>query len=102
MLLELKKRQDFLSALYSILICRSLFRSPISQDALWLEIPLEDIKSNNFVAEVLIVQKEGFYFEEIKRNMAHIEKLLRVRYPNSPLQTIMKSRKYPLLFLSDN
>ena len=35
---------------------------------MWVEIPLEDIKQNNFVAEVLIVQKDGFYFEEIKHN----------------------------------
>jgi hypothetical protein len=56
MILELKKRQDFFSLVKSILFCRSLWKSPIAEDALWVEIPLSDTKNpNKIVGEVLIV-----------------------------------------------
>lgn len=40
MILELKKRQHFVSILLNLLMCRSIFKSPIKTDNLWLEIPI--------------------------------------------------------------
>ena len=39
--LELKKRQDFISMLFSFIMCRGLYNSPIAKDSVWLEIPLD-------------------------------------------------------------
>lgn len=70
---------------------------------MWLEFPLEKLdQDNNFMAEILIVQKDGYFLEEIKENMPHIEKLLSVRYPNKPCQSVMKQKGYPIQILADN
>jgi hypothetical protein len=78
MKLELKKRQDFVTMLLNIFTCRKIFKSPIPRDSLWLELPLDRASkkkgdksrgnpdSNNsqdLVTEILIVPKEGYYFE---------------------------------------
>ena len=70
---------------------------------MWVEIPLSDTKNpNKTFGEVIIVQKSGYYLEQIQRNMPHLEKLLKVRYPQLPCQMTMKQSSYPLQFLSDN
>ena len=116
MKLELKKRQDFIMMLVSIFTCRKIFKSPIPRDSLWLELPLDrsnkkqttasrgNPDSNNsvdLVSEILIVPKNGYYLEKIKSNMIHIDKLLKPRYPNLACNQILKSKNYPLLFLSE-
>lgn len=58
--LELKNRQNFLSMVMSFFTCRSIFKSPISTDNLWLEIPIdrkevEGHASEKLVSEVLII-----------------------------------------------
>lgn len=47
--------------------------------------------------------KNGYYLEEIKNNMRHIEKMLKPRLPTQAncLPT-MKQKKFPLLILADN
>lgn len=67
--------------LFSFFTCKGLFRSPISKDSIWLEIPLER-KDDGLAGELLIVPKKGYYYEQIKENMPHIEKLLQIRVPN--------------------
>ena len=58
--LELKNRQNFYSMLISFFTCRSIFKSPISTDNLWVEIPIdrkevESHASEKLISEVLIV-----------------------------------------------
>lgn len=58
--LELKNRQNFFSMVVSFFTCRSIFRSPISTDNLWLEIPIdrkevESHASEKLISEVLII-----------------------------------------------
>jgi hypothetical protein len=66
--LELKNRQDFVTMFVSLIMCRSLFRSPISKDSLWIELPIDRGLSStggesDLVSEILIVQKKGYYLE---------------------------------------
>ena len=103
--LELKKRQDFLTMLLSFIACRGLFRSPIAKDSVWLEIPLDrkaDAGYDDLVGELLIVPKKGYYYEQIKGNMPHIGKLLSIKVPNHTCQAILKTKSYPLYFLSES
>jgi hypothetical protein len=69
--LELKNRQNFFSMILSFLTCRSIFKTPIATDSLWIEIPIdrkeiEGHDSEKLVSEVLIIQKRGYYLEFIK------------------------------------
>jgi len=91
----------------SFFTCRSIFKSPISTDNLWLEIPVDRTEveghaSEKLVSEVLIVQKRGYYLEWIKENMPHIEHLLKPKIPNLPCADALKQRTYPLLFLAES
>ena len=89
-------------------MCRNLFSSPIPRDSLWLEIPIDRCKFKNtlefeLAAEVLIVPKKGYYINEICKNMPHIPKSLKARIPqNTRCQQILKKKRYPLMFMSDN
>ena len=91
--------------LLSFITCRGLFRSPIAKDSIWLEIPL-DRKENpghdDLAGEILIVPKKGYYYEQIKDNMPHIDKLLSIKVPNHTCQQTLKTKSYPLYFLSDS
>ena len=42
------------------------------------------------VSEILIVPKNGYHLEEIKRNMPHIEHLLKPRIPQHVCSEIIK------------
>ena len=95
-ILELKKRQDFISMFTNIFRCRNFFQSPIRTDSMWLEIPIErKVQSNkldsaDLVAEILIIQKKGYYLEDMKAQMPHIDYFLKVKYPQHPCAQIMK------------
>lgn len=110
--LELKKRQDFIQIVFSFLMCRSLFRSPVPRDSVWLEIPIDrgshssghtrDKGERELVSEVLIVPRYGYYFEQIVSNMPHVGKLLKPRIPAHVCAQILRHKDYPLIFLSEN
>jgi hypothetical protein len=100
--LELKRRQSFFSMLASLLFCRSIFKLPGSVDSVWLDVPLKRPAEDKLAGEILIVNKKGFYLEEIQRNMPHVEKLLKPMLPNFPCQQLLKQKKYPLLFLAEH
>lgn len=101
--LELKKRQDFITMIVSFFMCRNLFRSPIATDSLWIELPIERPKgAPDLISEVLIVPKKGYYLDQIKKNMLHIDHLLKPRIPNYPCQSTLKQRNYPLVFLAES
>jgi len=63
---------------------------------MWLEIPIErKVQSNkldsaDLVAEILIIQKKGYYLEDMKAQMPHIDYFLKVKYPQHPCAQIMK------------
>ena len=89
----------------SFMMCRSLFRNPVSQDSLWVEIPIDRASKHGrepFISEVLIVQKKGFHLEQIVANQAHISKLLKQRTPNAPCQSIVIQKNYPLIIMAEN
>jgi hypothetical protein len=66
-------------------------------------MPLQRTKtaSDQLVGEILIVRKSGYYYEDLERNMPHIPILLKQRYPNLPCQSILKLKKYPLMFYAE-
>ena len=91
----------------SFFTCRSIFKTPIATDSLWLEIPIdrkeiEGHASEKLVSEILIVQKKGYYLEFIKQNMPHIGHLLKPKIPNHVCGETIKGRTYPLLFLAES
>lgn len=82
--LELQKRQSFLNMMFEYLMCKRLFRTPSSIDSVWLEIPIERApKADALVSELLIVSKNGYFLEEIKQNLTHVDKLLSLRLPTA-------------------
>lgn len=66
-ILELKKRQDFITMMVSFFMCRKIFRSPISTDSVWIEIPVDrSAAQSELASEILIVPKKGYYLDKIK------------------------------------
>lgn len=67
--LELMKRQDFINMFFRAITCRSIFKSPISTDCIWYEIPIDRKKvetndnSAKLVQDIVICQKRGYYLE---------------------------------------
>ena len=53
-------------------------------------------QGNKLVGEVLIAPKDGYYLEQIKGNMPHIEKLLKPRIPQVSCAAHMKTKSYPM------
>lgn len=62
----------------------------------------KDSGSSQIAAEILIIQKSGYYLEEMKAAMPHVDYRLKVKYPQHPCSSLMKQKNYPLVFLSDN
>jgi hypothetical protein len=67
-ILELMKRQDFVSMVVSFFMCGKIFKTPVSTDSVWIEIPIDrsaikDSSSRALVSELLITPRKGYYFE---------------------------------------
>ena len=93
---------------FRAITCRSIFKSPISTDSIWYEIPIDrekTEKNNNsakLIQDILIVRKKGYYQEEVFWNMPHIKHLLKPMIPQLPCGEKIKGRTYPLTILAES